>query len=128
MAGIRALQAYRQEPRNQVIFEDIADQYRVINEKSFKLMTVFTPGVKVIGNVTIGMVLLCGGSLVLHGEMTIGTFAAFLLYLRMFFEPMHEITHFLNAFQAATSALDVPGERMVQRALETVLADRTASS
>lgn len=106
MAGIKTLQAYRQEPRNQVVFEDIADQYRVINEKSFKLMAVFTPGVKVIGNLTIGLVLLYGGSRVLHGEMTIGTFAAFLLYLRMFFEPMHEITHFFNAFQAATSALE----------------------
>ncbi|VBA61260.1 ABC transporter ATP-binding protein [Mycobacterium attenuatum] len=106
MAGIKTVQAYRQEPRNQVVFDDIADQYRVINEKSFKLMAVFTPGVKVIGNLTIGMVLLYGGSLVLHGEMTIGTFAASLLYLRMFFEPMHEITHFFNAFQAATSALE----------------------
>jgi ATP-binding cassette subfamily B protein len=106
MGGIKTLQAYRQEPRNQVVFEDIADQYRVINEKSFRLMAVFTPGVKVIGNGFIGMVLLFGGSLVLHGEMTIGIFAAFLLYLRMFFEPMHEITHFFNAFQAATSALE----------------------
>ncbi|SOJ57089.1 Multidrug efflux ATP-binding/permease protein [Mycobacterium simulans] len=106
MAGIKSLQAYRQEPRNQVVFEDIADHYRVINEKSFKLVAVFAPGVKVIGNVTIGVVLLYGGLLVLRGEMTIGTFAAFLLYLRMFFEPMHEITHFVNAFQAATSALE----------------------
>jgi len=106
MAGIKSLQAYRQEARNQVVFEDIADQYRAINDKSFKLMALFTPGVKVIGNVTIGMVLIYGGLLVLRGEMTIGTFAAFLLYLRMFFEPMHEITHFFNAFQAATSALE----------------------
>lgn len=106
MAGIKSLQAYRQEARNQVVFEDIADQYRTINEKSFKLMALFTPGVKVIGNVTIGMVLIYGGILVLRGDMTIGTFAAFLLYLRMFFEPMHEITHFFNAFQAAGSALE----------------------
>lgn len=106
MAGIKTLQAYRQEPRNQAVFEDIADQYQVINEKSFKLMAVFTPGVKVIGDLTIAMVSLYGGRRVLDGEMTIGTFAAFLLYLPMFFEPMHEITHFFNAFQAATSALE----------------------
>ena len=30
--------------------------------------------------------------------MTIGTLAAFLLYLRMFFEPMQEITQFFNTF------------------------------
>ncbi|OBA64457.1 ABC transporter [Mycobacterium sp. 1100029.7] len=106
MGGIKAIQAYRRESRTQVIFEDIADQYRAILVKSFKLMAVFTPGVKVIGNVTTGLVILYGGSRVLNGDMTIGTFAAFLLYLRMFFEPLHEMTNFFNAFQAATSALE----------------------
>ncbi|PRC62024.1 ABC transporter, partial [Mycobacterium sp. ITM-2017-0098] len=40
------------------------------------------------------------------GEMTIGTLAAFLLYLRMFFEPMQEISQFFNTFQSASSALE----------------------
>lgn len=92
MTGIKAVQAYRREPRNQEIFEDIADQYRAVNEKTFKLVAVFAPGVKLVGNVTVGVVLLYGGDRVLRGEMTIGTLAAFLLYLRMFFEPMQEIT------------------------------------
>lgn len=46
------------------------------------------PAVKLVGNLTTGVVLLYGGYRVLHGEMTIGTLVAFLLYLRMFFEPM----------------------------------------
>lgn len=115
MAGIKVVQAFRHEPRNQVVFEDIADQYRVINEKAMKLMAVFAPGVKVIGNVTIGVVLFYGGSQVLHGAMTIGTFAAFLLYLRMFFEPMHEITYFLNNFQDAASALEKLAAVLIRR-------------
>ena len=106
MAGMKVLQACRREPRSQVIFEDMADQYRAINERSFKLAATFTPGVKVIGNVTIGLVLLYGGSQVLHGHMTIGTFAAFLLYLRMFFEPMHEMAQFLNDLLDAQTALE----------------------
>lgn len=106
MTGIKAVQAYRREPRNQEIFEDIADRYRVINEKTFKLLAVFMPGVKLVGNLTTGVVLLYGGYRVLHGEMTIGTLAAFLLYLRMFFEPMQEISQFFNTFQSASSALE----------------------
>ena len=38
MTGIKAVQAYRREPRNQEIFEDVADRYRDINEKTFKLL------------------------------------------------------------------------------------------
>lgn len=106
MTGIKAVQAYRREPRNQEIFTDVADRYRDINEKTFKLLAVFMPGVKLVGNITTGVVLLYGGYRVLHGQMTIGTLAAFLLYLRMFFEPMQEISQFLNTFQSAASALE----------------------
>lgn len=106
MAGIKAVQAYRREPRNQQIFAEVADRYRVTNERAFKLIAVFSPGVKLVGNLTTGVVLLYGGWRVLHGHMTIGTFTAFLLYLRMFFEPMQEITQFLNTFQSAASALE----------------------
>jgi ATP-binding cassette, subfamily B, bacterial len=106
MTGIKAVQAYRREPRNQEIFEDIADRYRADNERTFKLLAIFMPGVKLVGNVTTAVVLLYGGYRVLHGQMTIGTLAAFLLYLRMFFEPMQEISQFFNTFQSASSALE----------------------
>ncbi|TFV56207.1 ABC transporter ATP-binding protein [Mycobacterium sp. PS03-16] len=106
MTGIKAVQAYRREPRNQEIFEDIADQYREINERTFRLLAIFMPGVKLVGNITTGVVLLYGGYRVLQGEMTIGTLTAFLLYLRMFFEPMQEISQFFNTFQSASSALE----------------------
>ena len=50
--------------------------------------------------------LLYGGYRVLHGEMTLGTLTAFLLYLRIFFEPMQEISQFFNTFQSAAAALE----------------------
>ena len=106
MTGIKAVQAYRREPRNQEIFEDIADRYRADNERTFRLLAIFMPAVKLVGNTATGVVLLYGGYRVLHGQMTIGTLAAFLLYLRMFFEPMQEISQFFNTFQSASSALE----------------------
>jgi ATP-binding cassette subfamily B protein len=106
MTGIMAVQAYRRERRNQQIFDDVADRYRETNEKTFKLVAVFLPGVHLVGQLTIGTVLLYGGYRALRGEMTIGTLAAFLLYLRMFFDPMHQLTEFFNTFQSALSALE----------------------
>ncbi|MBV9514063.1 MAG: ABC transporter ATP-binding protein, partial [Mycobacteriaceae bacterium] len=46
MTGIKAVQAYRREPRNQEIFSDVADRYRAINERTFRLLAIFMPGVK----------------------------------------------------------------------------------
>jgi ABC-type multidrug transport system fused ATPase/permease subunit len=44
------------------------------------------PGIKLIGNITIGVVLLYGAYLAFEGDVTVGVLAAFLLYLRQFFE------------------------------------------
>ncbi len=101
MLGIRAVQAFRREPRNQEIFDDVNDQYRAANLRAFRLVAWFMPGIKLIGNVTIAIVLLYGAYLAYHGEVTVGVLAAFLLYLRQFFEPMQEISQFYNTFQSA---------------------------
>jgi len=106
MGGIRAVQAFRREPRNQEIFDDVNDRYRAANLRAFRLMAWFMPGVKIIGNLTIGLVLLLGGYLAYHGHLTVGTLAAFLLYLRQFFDPMQDISQFYNTFQSAAAALD----------------------
>ncbi len=106
MNGIRAVQAFRREPRNQEIFDDVNDQYRQANLVAFRLVAWFMPGIRLIGNITIGVVLLYGGYLAYHGEVTVGVLAAFLLYLRQFFEPMMEISQFYNTFQSASAALE----------------------
>ena len=106
MTGIRAVQAYRRQRRNDEIFDDLAGRYADANIKSFRLIAIFMPGVRLIGNLTIGAVLLYGGYRVIEGQMTVGVLAAFLLYLRMFFEPMQEISQFYNMFQSASAALE----------------------
>ncbi|MDQ4053938.1 MAG: ABC transporter ATP-binding protein/permease [Actinomycetota bacterium] len=106
MGGIRAVQAFRREPRNQEIFDDVNHQYRRANLVAFRLVAWFMPGIRLIGNITIAAVLLYGGYLAYHGEVTVGVLAAFLLYLRQFFEPMMEISQFYNTFQSASAALD----------------------
>ncbi|MFB9235234.1 ABC transporter ATP-binding protein, partial [Plantactinospora siamensis] len=106
LGGIRAVQAFRREPRNQQIFDVVNDDYRVANLHAFRLLAKYSPAIKVIGNVTIAVVLTYGGARVLHGQMGVGVLAAFLLYLRRFFEPMQELSQFYNSLQSATAALE----------------------
>ena len=106
LGGIRAVHAFRREPRNQAIFEDVNGRYRKANERSFQLVAIFGPGIKLLGNVTIAVVLLYGGSRVMDGELQVGVLAAFLLYMRRFFEPMQELSQFYNSFQSAAAALE----------------------
>ncbi|MET7747146.1 ABC transporter ATP-binding protein [Micromonospora sp. NPDC005367] len=106
MHGIRAVQAYRREPRNQRIFAALSDEYRRSSLRTFRLIATYSPGIKVIGNVTVAAVLCYGGWRVLGGRTEIGVLAAFLLYLRRFFEPMQELSQFYNSLQSATAALE----------------------
>ena len=62
--------------------------------------------IKLIGNITIAVVLTYGGYRALHGQTEVGVLAAFLLYLRRFFEPMQELSQFYNSLQSATAALE----------------------
>src|SRR6188508_2601940 len=43
MTGIRAVQAYRREPRNSEIFDEVSDRYKDANTDSFRLVAIFMP-------------------------------------------------------------------------------------
>jgi ABC-type multidrug transport system fused ATPase/permease subunit len=106
MGGMRAVHAFRREPRNQEIFDAVNDDYRAANVKAMRLIAIYAPTIKLVGNITIAVVLTYGGYRALHGQTEVGVLAAFLLYLRRFFEPMQELSQFYNSLQSATAALE----------------------
>ena len=106
LGGIRAVQAFRREPRNEQIFGQVNEDYRVANERAWKLIAVFVPGVKLLGNVSMAAVLVYGAFRVMDGDIKLGVLTAFLLYLRRFFDPMQDIAMFYNSYQSAAAALE----------------------
>ncbi|HYM96437.1 MAG TPA: ABC transporter ATP-binding protein [Candidatus Sulfotelmatobacter sp.] len=106
LGGIRAVHAFRREPRNQEIFEDVNGRYRDANIWSNRLASTFGPAINLLGRLTTTSVLLFGGYLVVQGQITLGVLTAFVLYLRQFFEPMQDLSQFYNVFQAAGAALE----------------------
>jgi len=106
MSGVRAVQTYRREPRNQAIFDALNTDNQTTNVAGHRAAALFAASTKGIGNATIALVLLYGGYLVMNDETQLGVLAAFLLYLRRFFEPLQELTMFYNTLQSATAALE----------------------
>jgi len=106
LGGIQAVHAFRREPRNQEIFEHLDDRYRAANVWSQRLAAGYGPGVQLIGRMTTAVVVFYGGWLAIEGKVSVGVLAAFLLYLRRFFEPMQELSQFYNLFQAAVAGLE----------------------
>jgi ATP-binding cassette subfamily B protein len=106
MTGIRAVKAFRKEKRNEKEFGGLVEDYRDVNARVIQLFGIFDPGLVMIGNLTVGVVLLVGGFRVADGQLAIGVLLATLLYARRFFDPMEEMAMFYNSYQSAAAALE----------------------
>jgi ABC-type multidrug transport system, ATPase and permease components len=106
MTGIRAVKAFRKEKRNEREFGGLVEDYRDVNARTIQLFGIFDPGLVMIGNITVAVVLLVGGLRVATGALPIGVLLAVLLYTRRFFDPMEEMAMFYNSYQSAAAALE----------------------
>ena len=104
--GIRAVQAFRREPRNSAIFSAQGQEYSEASRHAARLYAIFGPSVSLVGNVITGVILGYGGLLVIDGDIKVGVLATFLLYLQRFFDPLEDVAQFYNTFQSAASGLE----------------------
>ncbi len=106
MTGIRAVKAFRRETVNAERYDELAEDYRTVTVRSINLNGVFQPGLVLIGNVTVAVVLVFGGFRVLGGTLEVGALLALLLYSKRFFQPVDQMAMFYNSFQSAAAALE----------------------
>jgi len=106
MTGIRAVKAFRKEERNEKEYAEVVEDYRDANARVIQLFGIFDPGLILIGNVTVAIVLLVGGFRVIGGGLEIGALLAVVLYTRRFFDPLEEMATFYNSYQSAAAALE----------------------
>ncbi|WP_433284024.1 ABC transporter ATP-binding protein [Pseudonocardia sp. CA-142604] len=106
MNGIRAVQAFRRERRNDEIMDGLTTAHRDANTAAFLTVAWYIAGVRLVGNATLALILLIGGLRVLDGTLALGALTAFLLYLRRLYDPMDDLAQFFNSYQSAAAALE----------------------
>jgi ATP-binding cassette subfamily B protein len=106
MTGIRAVKAFRKERENAAGYGELAEEYRKATVRSINLNGVFQPGLVLIGNVCVAVVLLFGGFRVLSGDLAVGVLLALMLSTKRFFQPVDQMAMFYNSFQSAQAALE----------------------
>ncbi|GAA3284319.1 ABC transporter ATP-binding protein [Paenarthrobacter aurescens] len=106
MTGIRAVKAFRKERENASRYGELAEDYRKNTVRSINLNGIFQPGLVLIGNVCVAVVLLFGGFRVLSGDLAVGVLLALILSTKRFFQPVDQMAMFYNSFQSAQAALE----------------------
>jgi ATP-binding cassette subfamily B protein len=101
--GIRTIQTHAQEDREIERFKTVSSNYAdnyfsfiILNAALNAWMVVFTGIATVI-------IMGYGGSAVLHGTMTLGTFTAFILYLGIAVQPIQQSGQMVSMFQRGSS-------------------------
>jgi ATP-binding cassette subfamily B protein len=106
MAGNRAVQAFHRERHDIARHRELADDYRLTDQRAVGLIGVYNPGLVLIGNVTVAAVLAVDGYRVFAGELSVGVLIAALLYAKRFFAPVQEMAQFYNSLQSSVAALE----------------------
>ncbi|MGS2808009.1 ABC transporter ATP-binding protein [Nocardia sp. MW-W600-9] len=106
MSGMRAVQAFRREDRNQEVLGGEDDEYQRATTTAIRGMGDYVGLSNFIGKVTTVIVLLVGAWQVMEGNLAIGVLAAYLLYLDQFYGPLDELAQVFNSYQSAAAALE----------------------
>jgi ATP-binding cassette subfamily B protein len=106
LSGIRAVAAFRKETRNEKEFDQLAQDYRDASLASTMTFGIYQPGLRILANTTIALVLLVGGFRVLYGDLQVGSLIALALYSRRFFQPIDALAGFYNTMQSGLAALE----------------------
>ncbi len=106
LAGIRVVQAFAREPDRQRVFDGLNEEQRSAKVYAARFSTGYGPFTLALGNVTLFVVLVVGSLRAIDGAVSVGTIAAFILYLRQFFTPLQDLTQFQDSLRSAGSGLE----------------------
>ncbi|MFL2948669.1 MAG: ABC transporter ATP-binding protein [Nitrospinales bacterium] len=118
-SGIKIVRAFGLEPRELKKFQTFNEDYLKIMKKNVKYVEMTSPVLEVLGVVSSAFILWYGGSQVLSGEISQGTFLAFIVALFMMYTPIRILFKIMANIQTSLAGaervfeiLDLPEENV----------------
>ena len=105
LSGVRVVQAFNQEAAFRRRFQETNEQQFRTHLRAETITARFTTIIELAQGSAIAVILFYGGWLTGRDIVTVGTLAAFVLYLQNLFEPMQQMSQLFNTLQAAGAAL-----------------------
>lgn len=99
-------------------FAKLNENVKNANYKSQFLSGLMQPLMNFVGNLGYVAVCIVGALLVLHGDITFGVITAFLIYVRLFEQPMKQISQGMTNIQSAAAASERVFEFLDEEELE----------
>lgn len=105
LSGLRIVRTYQQERAEQQRFDALSDDYLLRNLRLVRLNALMSPSFTSIAGLGAAAVLGFGGAAVVGGDITVGAFVAFGLYLANLTWPMIALGWVTSLFQRGAASM-----------------------
>jgi ATP-binding cassette subfamily B protein len=105
LSGVRVVRAYRQESAETAQLRELSDEYLRRNLSLARVQGLFFPLLGLMGGLSGVIVLYVGGRLIMAGQVTVGEFVAFGVYLAMLVWPMIALGWAVNLVQRGAASM-----------------------
>ncbi len=106
ISGVRQIKAYAAEPDEHARFNRFSDLLRAASLRMMRWWAIYSPGMSFLRMTGYVLVLAFGGGAVMRGELTIGDFTKFLLFLSLFYEPIDRLNSLNQMLLSGRAAAD----------------------
>jgi ATP-binding cassette subfamily B protein len=106
LEGVRVVQAFGRERQFTKRFEKSNEDQYEANMRTTRISAKYFPVIEYAGVAGTAVIIGYGGWLSTRGIISVGTVAAFVLYLNNLFEPINQLSQLYNVVQSAGAALE----------------------
>jgi len=105
-AGIRVTKKFAVEPIMNERFGKTVDMIRENQLRLVKISSLFQAMIPFLGSVSLIVAIVFGGYLTIQGSISLGSFVALTLYVRMLMNPLQQIGNVINTVQRSRASLE----------------------
>jgi len=106
IAGISILQLFGREESSKNTFAGLSEGYLQRTLRQIRLFGAFMPLTEFMSSTAVALILWYGGGEIIKKQLTLGEFVAFLSYMRLFFQPLRELSQKYSIVQSAMASAE----------------------
>jgi ATP-binding cassette, subfamily B, multidrug efflux pump len=106
VSGVSVIQLFLREKDTHRRLVELNDRYYQAAYYQIWIFGIFIPLIEVMSSVSLALIIWYGGREILREHMTIGVLAAFIAYMRLFFQPVRELSQKYSIVQSAMASAE----------------------
>ncbi len=104
ISGMSVVQLFHREKASYDHFQKINHETYLANRRQITIFAIFRPVISAFQTLAVALLVWYGGGEVIQGRLNLGDLVAFFFYVRMFFQPINELSQKYNQLQQAMAS------------------------